>query len=141
MPGSLGIRQEISKAFKLHGYSLKVEASRHLEQLLTPIQDRSKWIEAILDTLGKKDLQSANLDKQILEKIIKVLAQVFKCPHSKAIYTYFYRYSYIVASFRNCKNRGIARFFDNLGHQKDSSQLSLSGFFFFDLFVPQHRSH
>ena len=53
MPGSLGIRQEISKAFKLHGYSLKVEASRHLEQLLTPIQDRSKWIEAILDTLGK----------------------------------------------------------------------------------------
>ena len=104
MPGSLGIRQEISKAFKLHGYSLKVEASRHLEQLLTPIQDRSKWIEAILDTLGKKDLQSANLDKQILEKIIKVLAQVFKCPTAKAIYTYFYRYSYIVASFRNCKN-------------------------------------
>ena len=83
MPGSLGIRQEISKAFKLHGYSLKVEASRHLEQLLTPIQDRSKWIEAILDTLGKKDLQSANLDKQILEKVIKVLAQVFKCPTAK----------------------------------------------------------
>ena len=83
MPGSLGIRQEISKAFKLNGYSLKVEASRYLEQLLTPIQDRSKWIEAILDTLGKKDLQSANLDKQIIEKIIKVLAQVFKCPTAK----------------------------------------------------------
>ena len=72
MPGSLGIKQEIIKAFKLHGYTLKVEASKHLEHLLTPIQDRSKWIEAILDTLSKKDLQSANLDKQIIEKVIKV---------------------------------------------------------------------
>ena len=72
MPGPLGIKQEIIKAFKLHGYTLKVEASKHLEHLLTPIQDRSKWIEAILDTLSKKDLQSANLDKQIIEKVIKV---------------------------------------------------------------------
>jgi transcriptional regulatory protein LevR len=101
MPGSLGIRQEISKAFKLHGYSLKVEASRHLEQLLTPIQDRSKWIEAILDTLGKKDLQSANLDKQILEKIIKVLAPSVPSVPQQSFLCMFVSLS---ANFRNCKN-------------------------------------
>jgi len=62
---------------------LKVEASKHLEHLLTPIQDRSKWIEAILDTLSKKDLQSANLDKQILEKVIKVtMPQSVPTPNS-----------------------------------------------------------
>merc|ERR1719369_807666 len=74
MPGSLHdfrVKQEISKAFKLHGYQLRVEASRHLEQLLLPIQDRSQWIEKILDLLGKKELDSAVLDKAILDKIIK----------------------------------------------------------------------
>ena len=75
MPGSLGdsrVKLEISKAFKLHGYQLRKEASRHLEQLLLPIQDRSQWIDKILDLLGKKELDSAMLDKAILDKIIKV---------------------------------------------------------------------
>ena len=71
MPSRL--RQEISKAFKLHGYTLKVEASRHLEELLTPLPDPNHWIETILDTLSRKDLQSAVLDKAVLDKVIKVL--------------------------------------------------------------------
>ena len=75
MPGPLdkNLKQEISKAFKLHGYQLKIEASRHLEALLNPIKDRTRWIEKILDTLAKKDLDSALLDKNILDKIIKVI--------------------------------------------------------------------
>ena len=73
MPGTLGLKQEISKAFKLHGYQLRVDASRHLEQLLNPIQDRSRWIEKILDNLGKKELESAVLDKIILDRVIKVI--------------------------------------------------------------------
>lgn len=77
MPGTVGIKAEISKAFKLHGYQLRVEASRHLEQLLTPIQDRSSWIEKILDHLGQKDLDSAVLDKAILDKVIKVTWKIF----------------------------------------------------------------
>ena len=71
MPSRL--RQEISKAFKLHGYTLKVEASKHLEELLTPLPDPNHWIETILDTLSRKDLQSAVLDKAVLDKVIKVL--------------------------------------------------------------------
>lgn len=72
MPGASIVKQEISKAFKLHGYQLRVEASRYLETLLTPIQDRTAWIEKILDHLSKKDLASAVLDKIVLEKVIKV---------------------------------------------------------------------
>ena len=71
MPGSVVVKAEISKAFKLHGYQLQVEASRHLVQLLTPIQDRSQWIEKILDALAKKELASNVLDKQLLDKVIK----------------------------------------------------------------------
>ena len=72
---SVKLKQEISKAFKLHGYQLRVEASRHLEELLTPIPDpqlRLNWIEKILDTLSKKDLESAVLDKPVLDRVIKV---------------------------------------------------------------------
>ena len=73
VPPKSKLKQEISKAFKLHGYTLKVEASRHLEELLTPLANNvsNHWIETILDTLSKKDLQSSVLDKQILDKIIK----------------------------------------------------------------------
>ena len=57
----------------MHGYTLKVEASKHLEELLTPLPDPNHWIETILDTLSRKDLQSAVLDKAVLDKVIKVL--------------------------------------------------------------------
>ena len=66
------LKQEITKAFKLHGYQLRVEASRHLEELLTPLPNASQWIETILDTLSRKDLASAVLDKAVLNKVIKV---------------------------------------------------------------------
>ena len=32
------LKLEISKAFKLSGYQLRVEASRHLEDLLAPVK-------------------------------------------------------------------------------------------------------
>ena len=67
------LKLEISKAFKLHGYQLRVEASRHLEDLLAPVTLRSPWLEKILDVLAKKDLETNVVDKAIIDKVIKVV--------------------------------------------------------------------
>lgn len=75
------VKLEISKAFKLSGYQLRVEASRHLEELLTPVpnpQKRRHWIDKIIETLARKDLDSAVLDRATLNKVIKVLYFFYK---------------------------------------------------------------
>ena len=66
------LKLEISKAFKLSGYQLRVEASRHLEDLLAPVNNRSPWLEKILDLLAKKDLETNVVDKATIDKVIKV---------------------------------------------------------------------
>ena len=66
------LKLEISKAFKLHGYQLRLEASRHLEDLLAPVTLRSPWLEKILDVLAKKDLETNVVDKAVIDKVIKV---------------------------------------------------------------------
>merc|ERR1711976_176751 len=65
------LKKEISKAFKLHGYQLRIEASRHLEELLAPVTLRSPWLEKILDLLAKKDLETNVVDKATIDKVIK----------------------------------------------------------------------
>ena len=67
------LKKEISKAFKLHGYQLRIEASRHLEELLAPVTLRSPWLEKILDLLAKKDLETNVVDKATIDKVIKVV--------------------------------------------------------------------
>ena len=66
------LKLEISKAFKLSGYQLRVEASRRLEELLAPVQHRSPWLEKILDILARKDLETNIVDKAIIEQVVKV---------------------------------------------------------------------
>ena len=69
------IKQEISQAFKLNGFQLRVDASRHLEELLSEVEgvhERRHWIDKLLETLQRKDLESAVLDRQTLDKVIKV---------------------------------------------------------------------
>ena len=65
----------IQSSFKLHGFQLRVDACKHLEELLSALdssQEWSHWIDKILETLASKDLDTSVIDKAILSKIIQV---------------------------------------------------------------------
>ena len=69
------LKHEIQTAFKMYGFQLRIDACKHLEDLLSSV-DSSEWrvwIDKILDSLHKKsDLESSVVDKTVLTKVIQV---------------------------------------------------------------------
>ena len=53
---------------------LRVEASRHLEGLLKPLEhsEAEEWIERIVECVGKRNLDSAVVDKETLVSVVQV---------------------------------------------------------------------
>jgi hypothetical protein len=71
----LRLKQEIQKSFKLHGYQLRLDGCKYLEDLLSELDDPqewSQWIEKILEVLQRKELESSILTKAVLEKAVQV---------------------------------------------------------------------
>ncbi|CAB4060017.1 POLE2 [Lepeophtheirus salmonis] len=66
---------EIVKSFKLRGYSLKLDARKHFESLLSALEDRSEvkeWMGKVLDTIEKRlELLSPLIGKEDLLRAIQ----------------------------------------------------------------------
>lgn len=68
------LKSEIQNAFKLHGFQLRLDASRLMEQLLTPLEaeEASVWVDKVLDALGKKNLDSVVVGKDLIAAVVQV---------------------------------------------------------------------
>ena len=72
----LRLKQEIQKTFKLNGYQLRLDGCKYLEDLLSELDDPQEWrqwIDKILEVLQRKELDSAILNKTVLEKAVQVI--------------------------------------------------------------------
>ncbi len=68
-------RSELRSAFRLHGFSLRPDASRHLESLLAPLDDRAEaeeWVAKIANALQAKSLNNATVSKELVASIVQV---------------------------------------------------------------------
>jgi hypothetical protein len=71
----LRLKQEIQKSFKLNGYQLRLDGCKYLEDLLSELDDPQEWrqwIDKILEVLQRKELDTAILSKDVLEKAVQV---------------------------------------------------------------------
>jgi hypothetical protein len=71
----LRLKQEIQKSFKLNGYQLRLDGCKYLEDLLSELDDLQEWrqwIDKILEVLQRKELDTAILSKDVLEKAVQV---------------------------------------------------------------------
>ena len=70
------IKSIIQTRFKLGGFQLRLEACRHLESVLKPLEDDraevERWIDKILETVQSKNLDSAVIDKETVVAVIQV---------------------------------------------------------------------
>ena len=69
------LKNEIQTSFKLNGYQLRVDACKHLEDLLSALNSSEwrGWIDKIIDLLQRKsDLESSVIDKCVLDRVIQV---------------------------------------------------------------------
>jgi hypothetical protein len=73
--GRVRLKQEIQKSFQLHGYQLRLDGCKYLEELLADLEDWSQWIQKILESLDRKDLDSAILTKSVLEMVVQVFSR------------------------------------------------------------------
>ena len=58
---------------------LRVEAARHLEGLLKPLEhsEAEEWIERIVEGVAKRNLDSAVVDKDTLVSVVQVGESTF----------------------------------------------------------------
>ena len=77
---SSSLRGRIQTAFKLHGFRLRIEASKWLESQLAPLEvndEVDEWLDKILERLSVRQstshLNSAVIDKAALSEAIKVI--------------------------------------------------------------------
>ena len=69
------LKIEIQRAFKMYGFQLRIDACKHLENLLSALDSSEwrEWIDKVLDVLQRKsDLQSSMVDKNVLDQVIQV---------------------------------------------------------------------
>ena len=69
------LKSEIQRAFKMYGFQLRIDACKHLEDLLSALDSSEwrEWIDKILDILQRKsDLESSVVGKEVLDKAIQV---------------------------------------------------------------------
>ena len=69
------LKIEIQRAFKMYGFQLRIDACKHLENLLSALDSSEwrEWIDKVLDVLQRKsDLQSSMVDKDVLDQVIQV---------------------------------------------------------------------
>ena len=64
----------IQSSFKLRGFQLRLEACKFLEELLSALESSewSEWIDKMIEVLVSKDLESAVIDKELMNRIVQV---------------------------------------------------------------------
>ncbi len=74
-------RDELRRAFRLHGFSLRPDASRHLETVLAPLGagagggdafEVEEWISRLATALQERGLPSAVVSKEVIVEVVKV---------------------------------------------------------------------
>nr|XP_039249341.1 DNA polymerase epsilon subunit 2-like [Styela clava] len=67
------LKKSIVSAFKMHGLSLRSDASNYLTEILTVVNavEREDWIDKILDEVQKQTLSSNIIDADVIEIAIK----------------------------------------------------------------------
>ncbi|XP_065057553.1 DNA polymerase epsilon subunit 2-like [Rhopilema esculentum] len=70
-------RSKILSSFKMHGYSLRSEASKYLTEVLSPLKrsDFETWLEKIIESVEKQPLESSALDKDVIESAVQEINQ------------------------------------------------------------------
>ena len=69
------LKNEIRNQFKLHGFQLRLDATRHLQSLLAPLEESGEaeqWIQKIIEALTKKNLDSGVINAQLITAAVQV---------------------------------------------------------------------
>ncbi|XP_050406951.2 DNA polymerase epsilon subunit 2 [Patella vulgata] len=67
------LRNVITSAFKMHGLTLRSEASRYLVEVLTPLDEgeRDGWLDHMIEIIQKQPLSSSMIDKIVCEAAVQ----------------------------------------------------------------------
>nr|CAB3265005.1 DNA polymerase epsilon subunit 2 [Phallusia mammillata] len=67
------VKSTIISAFKMHGFTLRSDASGYLTEILGPVNEveREDWIDRILEAIQKQTLTSNIIDADIVEEAVK----------------------------------------------------------------------
>ncbi|XP_070570240.1 DNA polymerase epsilon subunit 2-like [Ptychodera flava] len=67
------LKSTITSSFRMHGLSLKSDASKFLVEALTPVNEveREDWLDRIIESVQNQDLTSSMIDQQILESAVQ----------------------------------------------------------------------
>ncbi|CAL1538535.1 unnamed protein product [Lymnaea stagnalis] len=67
------LKNNIVSAFKMHGLTLRSEASRYIVEVLAPVaeNDRGQWLDRIIEIIQKQSLSSAMIGKEICESAVQ----------------------------------------------------------------------
>ncbi|KAK0046882.1 DNA polymerase epsilon subunit 2-like isoform X1 [Biomphalaria pfeifferi] len=67
------LKKSIISAFKMHGLTLRSEASSYLQDVLEPVDssEREQWLDKIIDIVQKQSLSSAMVGKEVCEAAVQ----------------------------------------------------------------------
>ncbi|CAH1262221.1 POLE2 [Branchiostoma lanceolatum] len=71
------LKSSIMSAFKMHGLSLRIEASKFLVEALDPVNEveREEWLDRIIEAVQKQPLESSMIDRVTLEAAVQDCVQ------------------------------------------------------------------
>ncbi|XP_078671790.1 DNA polymerase epsilon subunit 2-like [Branchiostoma floridae x Branchiostoma belcheri] len=71
------LKSSIVSAFKMHGLSLRIEASKFLVEALDPVNEveREEWLDRIIEAVQKQPLESSMIDRETLEAAVQDCVQ------------------------------------------------------------------
>ena len=73
MANAAFVRKEVVSSFKLHGLSLKTDASKFLTEVLSTVSEveLEDWLEKIVEAVQKQPLHSSLVDRDIVEVAVQ----------------------------------------------------------------------
>lgn len=80
------VRGKIVSTFKLHGLSLKTDASKFLTEVLSPLTEveLEDWLDKIVEGVQKQPLTSSLVDREIAEQAVQECSQSSEEDNDKA---------------------------------------------------------
>ena len=80
------VRGKIVSVFKLHGLSLKTDASKFLTEVLSPLTEveLEDWLDKIVEGVQKQPLTSSLVDREIAEQAVNECSQTSEDDSDKA---------------------------------------------------------
>ena len=83
------VRSKIVYVFKLHGLSLKTDATKFLTEVLSPLTEveLEDWLDKIVEGVQKQPLSSSLIDRDIAEQAVQECSQRSEDDDDKAFMT------------------------------------------------------